>query len=340
MAEKGRMAIAEAEAIRDRIQPVNALDAFEQAGLVIEAVVERLDVKQGIFSQLEAVVRPDCLLATNTSSLSVSAIASGCPAHPERVLGIHFFNPAPLMRLVEIIPALQSAPETVQRAKALIESWDKVTVMAKDTPGFIVNRVARPFYSESLRVLDEGIADVATIDWAMTELGGFRMGPFALMDYIGNDVNYMVTETIFQSCYYDPRYRPSFTQKRLVDAGFLGRKSGRGFYDYGPHAVQPEPVRDPVLGAAIVQRVLIMLINEAADAVYWNIASRDDIDLAMCTGVNYPKGLLRWADELGIARCVNLLDKLFEEYHEDRYRCSNLLRRMARECQSFYDLPA
>ena len=253
------------------------------------------------------------------------------------MIGIHFFNPAPLMKLVEIIPAVQTGKETLGRTVDLIQSWGKTTVVAKDTPGFIVNRVARPFYGEALRILEEGLADVPTIDWAMTDLGGFRMGPFTLMDYIGHDVNYTVTETVFESFFYDPRYKPSFTQKRLMEAGYLGRKSGRGFFDYREGVKNPEPTKDKKLGKQIVWRILVMLINEAADALYLNIASRDDIELAMTKGVNYPKGLLQWADEKGINHCVTTLDRLHGEYLEDRYRCSPLLRRMAREGKRFFE---
>ena len=240
------------------------------------------------------------------------------------------------MKLVEIIPAIQTDTNIAKEARQTIDSWHKLTVITKDTPGFIVNRVARPFYGEALRILEEGLADVATIDWAMTELGGFRMGPFTLMDYIGNDINYVVTETVFQSFFYDPRYKPSFTQKRLAEAGYLGRKSGRGFYNYGDGAVNPEPNKDAKLGQEIVSRIVAMLINEAADALYLNIASRDDIDLAMTKGVNYPKGLLQWADEIGIKQCVERMDALYHEYLEDRYRCSPLLRKMARDSRCFY----
>ena len=266
---------------------------------------------------------------------SIASIAAACE-HSERVLGIHFFNPAPLMKLVEIIPAIQTDNDIMEKARRLIDEWGKLTVLAKDTPGFIVNRVARPFYGEALRILEEGIADAPTIDWAMTELGGFRMGPFTLMDYIGHDVNYIVTETVFKAFYFDPRYKPSFTQKRLSEAGYLGRKSGRGFYDYHENAINPEPKKNKKTAKAILDRIIIMLINEAADACYLNVASRDDIDLAMTKGVNYPKGLLQWADEIGIAKCVRMLDKLHKEYLEDRYRCSPLLRKMAKAKQTFY----
>jgi len=218
----------------------------------------------------------------------------------------------------------------------LIDSWKKVTVITKDTPGFIVNRVARPFYGEALRIYEEGIADMATIDWAMKEIGGFKMGPFELMDYIGNDINYTVTETVFTAFYFDPRYRPSFTQKRMMEANYLGRKTGRGYYNYVEGAAMPEPDKNQVVGEAIVWRILIMLINEAADALHLNIASKEDIDLAMTKGVNYPKGLLKWADEKGIQNVLDGLDKLYLAYHEERYRASVLLRQKAAFQQSFY----
>ncbi|MGB1121781.1 MAG: 3-hydroxyacyl-CoA dehydrogenase family protein, partial [Saprospiraceae bacterium] len=222
------------------------------------------------------------------------------------------------------------------QAKSIIDSWGKLTVLAKDTPGFIVNRVARPFYGEALRILEENVATAATIDWAMTEIGGFKMGPFTLMDYIGHDVNYTVTETVFKAFYYDDRYKPSFTQKRLAEAGYLGRKTGKGFYDYSENAPKPEPNKDEELGKYIVNRIVMMLINEAADALFLNIATRDDIDTAMTKGVNYPKGLLKWADEFGIQNVVVRLDAMFDDYRESRYRCSPLLRRMARNKVTFY----
>ena len=335
LVEKGKMDEAEKIALKGRIQAVNDMQAFAGCGLVIEAIIENLEIKKSVFAQLETIVGDDCILATNTSSLSVASIAAACKK-AERVIGIHFFNPAPLMKLVEIIPAIQTSESTLHSAKTLIDSWEKLTVVTKDTPGFIVNRVARPFYGESLRILEEGLADVATIDWAMTELGGFRMGPFTLMDYIGNDINYTVTETVFTAFYFDPRYKPAFTQKRLSEAGFLGRKTGRGYYNYAENATNPEANKDNALGQKILNRVLVMLINEAADALFWNIASREAIDTAMTKGVNYPKGLLKWADEFGIANCVEQLDDLYREYHEDRYRCSPLLRRMAVSGERFY----
>lgn len=332
---KGRLAEETAAAIQGRISYIDSIFQFRGAGLVIEAIVERLDVKKAVFEQLEDVLGDEAILATNTSSLSVAAIASACQ-HPERVLGLHFFNPAPLMALVEVVPAVQTDTSIAKDCFELMKSWQKVPVMAKDTPGFIVNRVARPFYGEALRILDEGLADAATIDWIMTELGGFRMGPFTLMDYIGHDVNYKVTETVFAAFYYDSRYKPSFTQQRLVDAGYLGRKSGRGFYEYGEDAPQAEPKQDHPQSQQLLHRILVMLINEAADALYLHVASREDIDLAMTKGVNYPKGLLAWADELGIPYVVEQLDALHREYLEERYRCSPLLRKMARKGEQFF----
>ncbi len=335
LVEKGRLDDATAKAIFGRIYFSDSLKAYAECGMVIEAIIEHLDIKKSVFSELESIVSQDCILATNTSSLSVASIASACK-DPSRVIGIHFFNPAPLMKLVEIIPAIQTSTETTEKSRKLIDTWGKLTILAKDTPGFIVNRVARPFYGEALRIYEEGFADVATIDWSMTELGGFRMGPFTLMDYIGNDVNYTITETVFKAFYYDPRYKPAFTQKRLSEAGYHGRKAGKGYYDYSENAEKPQPNRDKELGENIVWRILVMLINEAADALYLNIASRDDIDLAMTKGVNYPKGLLQWADEKGIQHCVDTMDRLHSEYLEDRYRCSPLLRRMARDGKTFY----
>ena len=335
MVEKGKIEQSEADAVLGRIHYTTSVIDFQKCGLVIEAIVERLDVKQSLFREIEAMVSDDCILATNTSSLSVTAIAAAVQK-PERVVGIHFFNPAPLMPLVEIIPAVQTAAGLVETTKALIDGWGKSTVIAKDTPGFIVNRVARPFYGEALRIVEEGLADYATIDWAMKELAGFRMGPFELMDLIGNDVNYAVTESVFAAFYYDPRYKPSFIQKRQVEAGWLGRKSGRGYYNYAEGAEQPQPKRDRVLGEQIVWRILVMLINEAADALHLGISNREGIDTAMTKGVNYPKGLLKWADERGINSCVETLTGLQSEYGEDRYRCSVLLRRMAREGLTFY----
>jgi len=333
--EKGRIDDAERIRIENNIQYVNGLNELANADLVIEAIVENLDIKQKVFSELENYVTNDCILASNTSSLSIASIAS-CLKSPDRCIGIHFFNPAPLMQLVEVIPAIQTSESTLEKSVQIITDWGKTVAVAKDTPGFIVNRVARPFYSEALRIYEEGIADFATIDWSLKSLGGFRMGPFELMDFIGNDVNYTVTETVFTAFYYDPRYKPAFTQKRLSEAGYLGRKTGKGYYDYSDNAKNPDPVEDQELGEYIFDRVLVMLINEAADALFLRIASAKDIDNAMAKGVNYPQGLLKWADEKGIDWCINKMDELYNEYHEDRYRCSPILRKMSKENKTFF----
>ena len=321
--EKGK--IADAKSIFERLFFTKNIEQLADCQLIIEAIVEDIEVKKQVFSALEKIVSEDCILATNTSSLSITAIAAACK-NANRVIGIHFFNPAPVMELVEIIPALQTDNQVVTFSKNLIDTWKKKTVVCKDTPAFIVNRIARPFYSEALRILDEGIADIATIDFAMKTKGGFRMGPFELMDFIGHDVNFRVTESVFNAFYFDPRYKPSFSQKRLFEAGWLGKKTGRGFYQYGENAPVLAVNQDENLHNLIFNRIIIMLFNEAADALYWKIASAEDIDTAMLKGVNYPKGLLVWAQEFGIQNIVNQIDTLYETYHEDRYRCSPQLR--------------
>ncbi|MFT4780746.1 MAG: 3-hydroxybutyryl-CoA dehydrogenase [Pseudohongiellaceae bacterium] len=333
--EKGRIDSEEKIRIQSNISYVDSLKDLGDSHLTIEAIIENLDIKQKVFSELESYVADDCIIASNTSSLSIASIAASLKK-PERCVGIHFFNPAPLMKLVEVIPAIQTSEAVLEKSIQTIKDWTKVVAVAKDTPGFIVNRVARPFYGEALRIYEEGLADFATIDHSLKTLGGFRMGPFELMDFIGNDVNYTVTETVFAAFYFDPRYKPAFTQKRFAEAGYLGRKSGKGYYDYAEGAIKPAPIEDKALAQQIFDRVLVMLINEAADASFLNIASAADIDTAMTKGVNYPKGLLAWADEKGMDWCVSKMDELYNEYHEDRYRCSPLLRKMKAEKLKFF----
>lgn len=319
LVEKGKISDAQRSAYNKQLSAAYVLREAAEVSLVIEAIYENLDAKRSVFTTLDDVVREDCILATNTSSLSVSSIAAGVK-HPERLIGLHFFNPAPLMPLVEIVPGIATDPAVVEACVAAVAAWGKVGVVAKDSPGFLVNRIARPFYGEALHLFEEQMADMATIDWALTELGGFRMGPFALMDLIGHDVNYVVTETVWKQFYYDPRFRPSLSQKRLLEAGWLGRKSGRGFYDYRNGASLPEPTRNEALGRAIVDRVVAMLINEAADAVYRGIGSESDVETAMLKGVNYPKGLIAWGREWGWTKVRDQIEALRERSGDTRYR--------------------
>lgn len=328
--EKGK--IPSADDVLNRFSFAGEVSAFAKCGLIIEAIVEKLEIKKAVFADIEKNVSDTCILASNTSSLSITSIAAAC-SRPHNVMGLHFFNPAPLMALVEVIPAVQTNPAHIQPAKELMQRWGKTPVVAKDTPGFIVNRVARPYYGEAIRMYEEGIASMEEIDNAMVQSGGFKMGPFTLMDYIGHDVNYVVTETVFLSFFYDPRYKPSFSQKRLLEAGWLGRKAGRGFYNYN------EPATDKIVdnsnNTQIVERIVAMLINEAVDALHLNVATASDLETAMTKGVNYPKGLLQWCDEWSAARCLAILDGLYDTYHEDRYRASVLLRRHAKESKRF-----
>ena len=324
--EKERWTVEFSQEVQQSIIRTTDWNQLKPCTWIIEAIVEDLAVKTDVFRKLEAIVDSTAVLASNTSSLSLTAIA-GKLSNPERFVGLHFFNPAPLMALVEVIPALQTNPDLVTRAMEQMRSWNKTPVKAKDTPGFIVNRVARPFYGEALRIVEEGLASPQAVDAAMKACG-FRMGPFELMDLIGNDVNYAVTQSVFEAFYYDPRYRPSLIQKQFVDAGWLGRKSGRGYYHYESESTDKQIVDISSL-EWISERIIAMLINEAAEALYLNIASASDLDTAMTRGVNYPKGLLAWANERGIDATLEVLKELQEHYGEDRYRPSILLKQMA-----------
>jgi len=449
--EKGKLAAEARTATIARLRAVEAIEALADCELVIEAIVENLEVKRTLFRQLESICDERCILASNTSSLSITSIAAQLN-HPQRLLGLHFFNPAPIMALVEIVSGLASDPALAQCLYDTARAWGKKPVHTRSTPGFIVNRVARPFYAESLRLLQEGAADCPTLDALMRDAGGFAMGAFELTDLIGHDVNYAVTCSVFDAYYGDTRFLPSLIQKELVDAGRLGRKSGQGFYSYAEGTERPQPtsissewpvetcvaegdlgianalisrfrehgidvvqrdgqgllrIGDAVLAlsdgrmaceranadglrnlilldlafdygkasriaiscsadiepcalqqgvallhqaglkvsllsdspALAVLRTVAMLANEAADALLHGVASAADIDLAMRAGVNYPQGPLAWADAIGLAQILTVLEHLQASYGEERYRPSLLLRRRVAEGRTFHDKP-
>ena len=231
LAAKSKLTDQEAKSIFGRIYFIDQFESLIDCNVIIEAIVELEAEKKKLFARIEDIVDEGTILASNTSSISITSLAS-CLKDPSRLIGIHFFNPPVLMKLVEIIPALQTSKQVIDETIALISSWDKTTVIAKDTPGFIVNRIARPYYGEALRIAEEQLASPETIDQAMKEFGGFKMGPFELMDFIGNDINDAVTRSVWTAMYYESRYKPSLLQESMVKAGWLGRKTGRGFYNY------------------------------------------------------------------------------------------------------------
>ena len=437
LAAKGKIAVETARAAGARLQATATLAQFADCGLVIEAIVEQLEPKRELLREIEAVVGAECLLATNTSSLPLAALAAALRA-PRRLAGMHFFNPAPRMELVEIVAGVATDPGVARALEQLARAWGKTPVRVRATPGFIVNRVARPFYGEGLRLIAEQAAAPATLDALLREAGGFRMGPCELTDLIGQDVNFAVTRSVWESFFHDPRFAPSLAQQELVEAGWLGRKTGRGFYDYsegvaapaaaaeplaktpgriaitgddalsealaqrlergGVHVVRrphlpaesvlhvsdgrtaaeleaagerPQPTvvvdlaldyasatriavaasprchaaawaeavgalqaaglavtRLPDLPGLAVLRTVAMIVNEAADAVHYGVASRADVDLAMRLGVNYPLGPFAWAERIGAARVRAALAALAAFYGEDRYRSSPGLRRL------------
>lgn len=412
---RGRIAGGDATALLGRISVAGALNDLSEASMVVEAIVEDLAIKRKLFASLEDVVAPDAILATNTSSLSITSIARDLRS-ADRVVGMHFFNPAPVMRLVEVVSGVATGADVASAVFETAKAWGKIPVHAKSTPGFIVNRVARAYYAEPLRLYEEQVADPATLDALMTEGAGFRMGPFALMDLIGLDVNYAVSVSVFDAFYGEPRFRPSAVQRELVNAGRLGRKSGRGFFTYGQGAVQPQPATSPVpagleaidaatpigdeiggarimpsdgrtaaevaralgrpvivhdlvaqpggtrvgfaaspdaTGAAVdafvaalaargqratrlpdwpglvALRTVAMIANEAFEAVLQGVAAEDGIDDAMRHGVNYPKGPVAWAREIGLDRILSVLDAIHALTGDPRYRASFGLRRAA-----------
>ncbi len=336
----------EARAALHRMRQVPVLEELATAGLVIEAIPEDLDLKRDAFRRLDAAATEETILATNTSSLPVARIAAAAQ-HPERVVGMHFFNPVPLMQLVEVVAAPATARAVVERTVTVAQRLGKTAVVTADTPGFIVNRVARPFYLEALRIVGEGLAGVEQVDGAMRGIG-FRMGPFELVDAIGLDVNFAVSQSVYEQFFFDPRYRPHPLQRMLVDAGRLGRKSSGGFYDYQADAARgpawsgvsdrPDgPRMEPLSGEAVQARILATIVNEAASAVADGVATPEAVDTAMRLGTNYPSGPLEWGERIGLVHVVGTLDALHSAVPDGRYRVVPLLRALAERDGSFFE---
>ena len=336
LVEKQKISAEKSQDIFFKIKPCNELSGLKNCDLIIEAIIENKEIKTKVFQELEELVSEKCVISSNTSSISITSLSSELK-NPERFIGIHFFNPAPLMPLVEIIPGLLTKENLTTEIFSLMRSWGKIPVIAKDVPGFIVNRIARPFYGEALRIVEENIATPEQVDDAMKTLGNFKMGPFELMDLIGIDVNFSVTKTVYQDYFFDPKYKPSLLQQRMSEAKLLGRKTGKGFYDYSKESQESraksqdlktdnqQPSTD---NQRIFMRIISMLINEAVEAKRLKIASDEDLELAMQKGVNYPKGLLAWGEEIGYKKISTTLQNLYDEYQEERYRQSPLLRKM------------
>ncbi len=373
--DKGKLTAADMAATLARIQPSTDRAALAPAAWIIEAAPESLALKGELFGALDAICGPQTILASNTSSLSITALGA-TTKRPERVVGLHFFNPAPVMALVEVIAGQRTDPAVTAATVELARAFGKTPVQARDTPGFIVNRVARPFYGEALRLLGEQVLPVEEID-RLIRLAGFRMGPFELMDLIGIDINFAVTESVYAAFFNEPRYRPHPIQRRMVDSGMIGRKAGEGFYRYSGATSTPNPLLalDPTyaraltfprlpdtldrrLGDALVAggtdatiiererlapyvigRVVCGIINEAAFALGERVASAADIDTAMRLGVNYPQGPLEWANKLGLPLVLEMLEHLYDFYHEERYRAAPLLRQLVAAANRGYNAP-
>jgi 3-hydroxybutyryl-CoA dehydrogenase len=338
-AAKGKLSTEEATGAAARLQPVAALDAMSECELVIEAAPERLELKHELYARLAEIVSDECVLASNTSSLLVTAIASVVP-NPERVVGMHFFNPAPLMRLLEVVAGTLSDERSLALADATGEAMGKTVIRAQDGPGFLVNRCNRPFGLEALRLLQERIADIETIDRIVRVEGGFRMGPFELMDLVGVDTGLEISKGFYEQSFGEPRWRPSPIAARYVAAGYHGRKSGRGYYDYSIDPYRPPDPAPPEGGAdakvaptagGVLERIVCQVINECAFALGEGVGTAQDIDTGMMLGLNYPRGPLAWADEVGLDHVLAVLDGLWEEYREERYRAAPVLRRLVRD---------
>jgi 3-hydroxybutyryl-CoA dehydrogenase len=327
LVDKQKISAEKMTEILANISIATELKDFKDCELIIEAIIENKEIKTKVFTELEKYVSESCVISSNTSSISITSLGAELQK-PERFIGIHFFNPAPLMPLVEVIPSLLTEKSLAEKIYCLMKDWGKTPVIAKDIPGFIVNRIARPYYGEGLRIVEENIATVEQVDEAMKTIGNFKMGPFELMDLIGVDVNFSVTKTVYNEYFYDPKYKPSLLQQRMSEAKLHGRKTGKGFYDYTEGAAKPVAEKDDALYQYIFLRIISMLINEAVEAKRLGIANDEDLELAMQKGVNYPKGLLAWGQEIGYANISETLQNLYEEYQEERYRQSPLLRKM------------
>lgn len=343
-AARGRWNEPDAEAAADRVSSALEMEALAGCDLLIEAAPEDLELKRKLFAAAAAVCGPEAILATNTSSLRVSEIADGVP-NPERVVGMHFFNPPALMKLVEVVAAGESSERALATATEVAERMHRTPIRARDTPGFVANRLARPFALESLRMLGDGVAPAGTIDRAVRLGGGFRMGPFELIDLIGLDVNLSIARSFFVQGGEPERWRPSPLQERLVEEGRLGRKSGKGYYEYGEgvqREVDPElgilaPTLDPeklaLIGPAaeeILRRLFAQIANETAYALEEEVASPDDMDTAMQLGLNWPLGPLSLAEKIGAGPAVELLREL-EREQGGAYAQAPLLLRAAEQ---------
>jgi 3-hydroxybutyryl-CoA dehydrogenase len=338
-AERGRWSVDEAKAAAARVETATELGELRECGLIVEAAPEKLELKRGIFTALAEALGPEPVFASNTSSLRVTEIAAGVP-EPERVVGMHFFNPPALMKLVEVVAAERSSEAALAATTEVAGRMGRSPVRAKDSPGFVANRLARPFSLESLRMLGDGLADAATIDRVVRLGGGFRMGPFELLDLIGLDVNLEIARSFFRQGGEPERWRPSPIQEELVAAGRYGRKSGHGYYRYGEgHEREPDPdlgIAAPTLdpdqlakidpaAEQILARLFAQIANEAAFARDEEIASDEDMETAMRLGFNWPLGPLAISELIGPRRAVELLDSLVDT-HGEAYRAAPRLR--------------
>jgi 3-hydroxybutyryl-CoA dehydrogenase len=343
--QKGQLDEAGAADAVARVSPAASLEELAAVDLLVEAIPEDLELKRDVFRRLDAEAQPKTILATNTSSLSIGRIASATQ-HPGRVVGMHFFNPVPLMALVEVVAGPLTASEVAEATIFAARRLGKTPVLAADTPGFIVNRVARPYYLESMRIVGDGAASIEQVDAAARE-AGFRLGPFELIDVIGADVNFSVSQTMHEAFFFDARYRPHQLQRTLVEAGRLGRKSDGGFYDYDADGVRgapwagiaqrpPGPPPERLTGEQIAARIVATIVNEAASAVAEGVAAPEAIDTAMRLGASYPSGPLEWGERIGLPRVVRTLDALHAAVPDGRYRVVPLLRSLAERGASFF----